>query len=502
MSGSLRPQRPPQSSPLALVVEETVRLRRLIADPLVRHRLVVIGAAALGPVVIACGVSLHARLAPAGAHDDDARPDAPVRVIVAAPWTPAPVFRPTTTPPASTTTAAGTTRDALRPGEALSTALSRHGVSANEVSAVLRTLRGAVPITKELTFSLRREGGTVARLVLDTVTADGAPRTVTVARALPATAMPAAADTGAADAAAPATTTRNAPARAPTFSLEVVDAPVDTVVEGLAGTVRTTLAEGILAAGGDAALVDRFVDVFAADVDFYRSTRDGDEFRVLVEKRYASDGDVRRFLGYGRVVAAEYSGSGGSLRSFAFTSPDGRVDGVFDEDGDSRRRQLLKVPIDLAAVPSRSGERFDHATTRGPVHRPSHGIDYGAPLGTPVWSTGDGVVVQARFGKAEGNMVIVDHGGGLSTTYLHLSRFADGIKPGARVRQKQPLGFVGSTGASSGPHLHYGVRRGSAGVDDVDASTPAAAAVPPAYRASFAAFVAPLLAQLRALARA
>jgi murein DD-endopeptidase MepM/ murein hydrolase activator NlpD len=324
--------------------------------------------------------------------------------------------------------------------------------------------------------------------VLETEHSDGAPRTVTLVRAV----------------AQPASVTTSAPTSSPTrartaaFSVDVVDAPVDTVVEGLAGTVRSSLAESIVAAGGDAALVDRFVDVFAADVDFYRASRAGDEFRVLVEKRYAGDGDGRRFLGYGRVVAAEYSGVGRSLRSFAFTSPDGRVSGVFDEDGGSRQRQLLKAPIDLAAVTSRSDERFD----AGRAHRPAHGVDYGAPLGTPVWSTGDGVVVQARFGKDEGNMVVVDHGGGLTTTYLHLSRFADGIKPGVRVSQKQALGFVGSTGASAGPHLHYGVRRGAVGIDGSEVVTAAAAAVPRAYRASFDAFVAPLLAQLRALARA
>jgi murein DD-endopeptidase MepM/ murein hydrolase activator NlpD len=284
----------------------------------------------------------------------------------------------------------------------------------------------------------------------------------------------------------------------PPFDVAVTDVPVDVVVEGLAGNVDTTLADGIQDAGGDAALVDRFVDVFAGEVDFYRSTRAGDEFRLLIEKRYVGSGAERRFVGYGRVVAAEYVGAGRVHRGFAYTSADGQVTGVFDELGSSRRRELHTTPLDLASVTSTHGERFD----QGGTHATTGGVDYGAPLGTPVWSTGDGVVIDARFGKTEGNIVVVRHSGRLTTTYQHLARLADGIKPGARVTQKQTLGFVGSTGASTGPHLHYGVHRGDVIVDDIAATTHAAPAVPDAYRASFDAFVAPLIAQLRALARA
>lgn len=497
MSGSVPVLRYARSGHRERALDEEQRRLARFGDPLTLRRLRVIGGAAVSPVVIALGVAVGSHLLPAGSLLVD-RPsaDSPAaRPIVAAPWRPAPPVDATVTTTPSPTIVGddGTTIDTLRSSESLSSALARHKVSADDVSAALRALRGSFPagaLRPGIRFALRRSDEHLLGLVVHTENAEGAPRTVTLRLA------PAAPDTmpSATSASGPASGMATPGRPAPRFEVQVDDAPVELVVEGLAGDVETTLAAGIVAAGGDVALVDRFVDAFSGDVDFHRMSLVGDEFRVLVEKRYALVGDERRFLGYGKVVAAEYNGGGRVHRSFAYVSADGHVAGIFDEEGASRRRVLLKNPLDVAAVLPDPG-----------VHGgapPPNGRNYDAPLGTPVWSTGDGVVVDARFGRVEGNMVVVDHGDGWTTTYQHLARVADGIRPGVRVAQKQVLGSVGSTGVSARPHLHYAVRKDGVGVDVNSVPSPAAGGIPAAYRPSFAAFIGPLLAQLRALARA
>jgi murein DD-endopeptidase MepM/ murein hydrolase activator NlpD len=446
-----------------------------LADPTSRMRLKLVGTAALAPVVVAVVVSGIARLAPAGGE----RATGSAAPIVAAPWTPT-----STVTPSSPPSLHGGRTDNLRPGEALSSALARHGVHANDASALLRALHGVLPgraWADGASFAVRTDEGRLSRFVLHADNDEGAPRTITAERIVEDV------DAGAGDDEARAT-----PARA-RFAVQAVDAPVDTVVEGLAGQVDGKLDEAMLAAGGDAALVDRFVGVFAWDVDIHRVARRGDEFRVLVEKRYADDRGQRRFLGYGRVVAAEYVHAGEVWRGFAWRSADGHVDGVFDELGASRKRALLRSPLD-PAVATAAGD----VVVRGA----RAGVDYVAPLGTPVWTAGDGVVVSAGFRREDGNVVVVDHGGGVVSEYAHLARFAEGMRAGVRVTQKQLVGFVGSTGRSSTPHLRWGLRIRGAVVDPRTADTPATASVPGDYRASFAAFVGPLLAQLRALHRA
>jgi murein DD-endopeptidase MepM/ murein hydrolase activator NlpD len=491
MSGPLQLLRATRLVDLWLDLDDARRRLQQSSDPLALRRLRVIGLAAAAPIAVAVAVPSLLPYLPTVDELSLPSPATPVPTVVAAPWTSS------SSGDAPAAVVAGRLEHiTLRATETLSAALGRHGVGNDDVAAVLRALRGALPagaVQPGATFAVQRDGAALARLVFATTTDEGVPRTITAVRAHePVPASPTTAMTPSEPAAA---------ARA-RFDVSVDDAIVDVVVEGLAGTVGTTLPEGIVAAGGDLALVDRFVDVFAWEVDFHDASRVGDEFRVLVEKRYATVGGARRFLGYGKVVAAEYVTGGQAHRAFAYTSADGRVAGVFDESGTSRRRTLLKNPIDLGAVTSTGDGRRGSPEARG--------IDYAAPLGTPVWSTGDGVVVDAGFDKAAGNRVIVDHGGRLSTEYLHLSRFADGIKPGARVAQKQLLGFVGSTGtasvpakgAAAGPHLHYGLRRGGELVDLDSALSTSAEPLPVAYRTSFDAFVGPLLAQLRILTRA
>jgi murein DD-endopeptidase MepM/ murein hydrolase activator NlpD len=135
-------------------------------------------------------------------------------------------------------------------------------------------------------------------------------------------------------------------------------------------------------------------------------------------------------------------------------------------------------------------------------HQKKHeGVDYGAPTGTPVWTVADGVVKEARVSPSAGNMVVVQHVNGIATEYFHLSKFAEGLRAGARVKQKQLIGYVGSTGMSTGPHLHFGMLRGGSHVDPAKQNFPNAKPVPKVYRDEFTKLVAPLLRDLKGLGR-
>lgn len=372
--------------------------------------------------------------------------------------------------------------DALQPGEALSTALQRSGVGANDTSDLVRALKDHLDVRglrAGASFAIERRplltgGKELVRFEMRTLSGEGVPRTVIVERQ-------------------PAPITQ--PEVGALYLARHEDAPIETKVEGLAGVVRSSLYQSMLEGGEDALLVNKFVDVFAWNVDFYRQTQKGDEWRVLVEKRYAGG----RFLGYGKVMAAEYVNAGTAHRGFLFDSEDGKHHGTYDEEGNALQRTFLKNPMEIARVTSSYGMRFHPVLGHNKKHQ---GVDYGASIGTPVWSVADGVVKEARFSKTAGNMIVLQHMNGITTEYFHLSKFAADIKPGARVKQKQVIGNVGNTGMSTGPHLHFGMLRAGGHVDPAQQKFPNAKPVPKEYQDELDRFVAPLLAELRALDRA
>lgn len=452
---------------------EQQRLSRA-AQPATRRRFAVVGLALALPAALAIAVT---RLTPA--------PPPPVIVEVPAPAAPEPEA-PAPDP---------TVHDTMRAGEALGSALARHGVGPNDVADLVRDVQSVLAMRAlrvGARFSVLVDSGRLERFTFHTTNGEGVPRRIDATR------RPDAAPVATADA-TPATGARRLVSTGPRFDVSVEDATVQTTLEGLVGNVRGSLYNGVLDAGGDATLVNRFVDVFAWNVDFYRQSQPGDEFRLLVEKRFAGDGDERRFLGWGRVVAAEYVNAGTTFRGFAFETADKQFAGHFDDTGESLERTFLKSPMEVTRITSNYGSRF-HPILK--TQRKHEGIDYGAPLGTPIWSVADGVVTDARFSRGAGNMVVISHANGFKTEYFHMSRFADGLKAGARVKQKQIIGYVGSTGMSTGPHLHFGMFRAGSHVDPARQDFPAATPLPPHYRAEFDAFVQPLLAQLQALTRA
>lgn len=217
------------------------------------------------------------------------------------------------------------------------------------------------------------------------------------------------------------------------------------------GTVTNNIYSAITENGGDAQLVNSFADIFGWQFDFFKDTRSGDTYQMVVEKN-VSEG---RFVGYGRVMAAEYNNSGKKMRGFYFSSADQKISGFFDEAGFSLKNAFLKAPLKLASISSRFGMRFHPVQKRMKAH---NGVDYGAGRGTPFMAVSNGTVVNAGFTIFNGNWVRIRHQNGYETEYLHATKLAKGVRVGARVTQGQVIGYVGSTGMATGPHLHFGMK--------------------------------------------
>jgi len=223
-------------------------------------------------------------------------------------------------------------------------------------------------------------------------------------------------------------------------------------IRALSGTIDSSLYAAIKKAGETAALVDFFVDVFAYDIDFFNDTHDGDTFRVVVERKM-HDGQV---MGYGRILAAEYKGKVGTFQTFLWNGK------YYDATGASSEKGMLKTPLKFVRVTS----GFDRNRMHPVLHtvRAHLGVDYAAPVGTPVWAAASGTVSFCGPSGGAGNLVMIRHQDGIETAYMHLSKFAS-IKVGQKIEAKTVIGYVGTTGLSTGPHLHFGVKKNGEFVD-------------------------------------
>jgi murein DD-endopeptidase MepM/ murein hydrolase activator NlpD len=234
-----------------------------------------------------------------------------------------------------------------------------------------------------------------------------------------------------------------------------LDVYVDTITTTVKGQVRSSLWESLIGAGERPWLITEIVDMFAWDIDFYTEIYPGDTFKVLVEKRYL-DGE---FVGYGALLAGEFVTNKISHRAYRFEAGGGGF-AYYDEQGRSLRKQLLRSPLQYGNVTSGFGNRMHPILGYNRAH---NGIDYGVPLGTPVWSVGDGHVTRASYDAGFGRIIEVRHPNGWVSQYAHLSRID--VKVGQRVSQKEFIAKTGSTGMSTGPHLHYGLKRFNAYVN-------------------------------------
>ncbi len=244
-----------------------------------------------------------------------------------------------------------------------------------------------------------------------------------------------------------------------------IERPVTGEVVRLEGVVESSLFGAMEAAGGGSELAVRVAQIYQWDIDFFRDLRQNDSF-VVVAERQEIDGE---FYDWGTIYAARFINRDRVLDAVVYPDDQGRL-GYYDLEGHPLRKQFLKSPLEFSRVTSRfSTNRFHPVLKR---RMPHYGVDYGAPTGTPVHVTSDGTVTLAGRNGGGGNMVTVRHTNGYETNYLHLSRFAKGIRRGVRVSQGQVIGYVGSTGLASGPHLDYRVQLNGRWINPLSISSP------------------------------
>lgn len=237
------------------------------------------------------------------------------------------------------------------------------------------------------------------------------------------------------------------------FKAGLLARPVDTTIGLIWGSIEESPILAFNRLGEEDSLALGFADLFGWDVDFYIDLRQGDTFKVIFEKRYLQG----KFIGYGQILAAELTNQGRMLQAFSYVSPDTQRLGHYDAEGKSLEKEFRKSPIKWARITSRFSSSRLHPIHK--VYRAHYGVDFAAPIGTPVQTTADGTVTFAGWNGASGRMVRIRHKNAYETMYLHLRSFGPGIRSGARVKSGEIVGYVGSSGDSTGPHLDYRITR-------------------------------------------
>jgi murein DD-endopeptidase MepM/ murein hydrolase activator NlpD len=238
---------------------------------------------------------------------------------------------------------------------------------------------------------------------------------------------------------------------------------IKSVIKYSSGTIETSLWDAMITGGLHSELSGKLSEIFAWTVDFF-GLQKGDNFKVIYEERFIDDIS----LGIDRIYGAQFNRSGHSITAIPFNQ-DGK-ESYFDLDGNSLRKAFLKAPLQFSRISSHFSSARMHPILR--IVRAHYGVDYAAPIGTPVHAIGDGRVVSATNEGASGRMVKIQHNSVYATAYLHLSRFGDGIRAGALVKQNDIIGYVGSSGLSTGPHLDFRFYRNGSPVDPLKVDAP------------------------------
>ncbi len=272
------------------------------------------------------------------------------------------------------------------------------------------------------------------------------------------------------------------------FTSELIDRPLEVRKKRAYGRIESSLYESAMEAGLPDKTVMNLAGIFAWDVDFVLDIRTDDDYYILVEELY-QDG---AYVGDGEIIAAEFNNNGRTIRAIRYVDKDGRAD-YFTPDGQSVRKAFLRAPVDFRVSSSFNPNR------RHPVLktvRPHRGTDYAAPRGTPIKAAGDGKVIFRGVKSGYGNVVILQHGGNITTLYAHMSNFNAKARNGTRVRQGQTIGYVGKTGLVTGVHLHYEYRLNGVHRNPRTVSLPQAAPIRDEYRDDFLSSVEPILDEL------
>ena len=262
-------------------------------------------------------------------------------------------------------------------------------------------------------------------------------------------------------------------------SVQVVDKEIEHTRKYAEVEINSSLWVDIEQAGATPVLALKLADIFAWTIDFF-ALQKGDSFKVIYDE-LSYNGE---FIDIDNVSYCEFVHNGALYKSVMFR--DGDNSGIYwNENGESLRKAFLKAPLNFTRISSRFTYRRKHPIYK--VVRPHTGVDYAAPMGTPVVAIGDGTVISRGWGGGGGNTVKIRHNSVYTTAYLHLSRYGEGIRKGVRVKQGQIIGYVGSTGASTGPHLDFRVWKNGTPIDPLKMESPS---VGPVSKENMEAFLA------------
>jgi murein DD-endopeptidase MepM/ murein hydrolase activator NlpD len=276
------------------------------------------------------------------------------------------------------------------------------------------------------------------------------------------------------------------------FNVNEQTAALERIVQMKSGEIKSSLFAATDAAGLADAVAIQIAEIFSTDIDFHRDLRRGDRFTVVYET-FEDQGEQLRT---GRVLAAEFANNGKVYQAVYFRHTDGQG-GYYTLDGKNIRKAFLRSPLEFSRITSGfTNARFHPVLREWRAHR---GIDYGAPAGTRVRAAGDGIVEVAGRQGGYGNLVVLRHQSQYTTWYGHLSAVARNVRKGARVSQGDVIGYVGSTGLATGPHLHYEFRINNVHQDPLRVVMPSAPPITAEHRAAFEGIVTPLAQRLKLL---
>jgi murein DD-endopeptidase MepM/ murein hydrolase activator NlpD len=262
------------------------------------------------------------------------------------------------------------------------------------------------------------------------------------------------------------------------FASRIINYQLDPYPVYREGTIETTLFEAAANADIPQDIIMDLAGIFGWDIDFSLDIRSGDRFGIVYEELYKDDVKIRN----GRILSAEFVNNGKTYRAVYYTDPTGESD-YFSPDGKSMRKAFLRSPVDFRRISSRfSNKRWHPVLSKWRSHK---GVDYVAARGTPVRASGDGKVIFTGTKGGYGRLVVLRHGGRYTTAYGHLNGYARGIRSGKKVKQGQIIGYVGSSGLATGPHLHYEFRVNGVHRNPLTVKLPEAKPVHSAYRTHF-----------------
>ncbi len=272
-----------------------------------------------------------------------------------------------------------------------------------------------------------------------------------------------------------------------TFKREVIKPDVETAYTR--GVINSSLFLSAKRAGLSHNLTMDLANVFGYDIDFAMDIREGDEFELIYEKKVVSGKQV----GTGNILSARFTNRGKAFTAVRYTNKQGNSS-YYNANGESMRKAFIRTPVDFARISSRFSTGRRHPVLN--KIRAHKGVDYAAPRGTPIKAAGDGRATLAGRSGGYGNTVVIQHGQRYRTLYAHMNGFAKGVRTGSNVKQGQIIGYVGTTGLSTGPHLHYEFQVNGVHVDPLSQKLPMADPIAKSEKARFMQISKPLMAKM------